>query len=237
MLRADVLWDPRAAFRCAFNVNEEDRDGSPARIVRISNPQNPVYIAYNVLAGNPDYLAQARAINPAFPDPPSALPFDRFTPETHEQGYPGGQLGKWQTRSDTAGPDGHRSAIRDRDADWEITPRLALESLTAYLDSRGSQIAPYDGSEFTHSTDMIHDHYEGATQELHLVGDFFDGSSAIVVRPLLQRQQRLGAAAVVVVLGVRDPKHGPQSRDARAARRRRPTAREPGGPQLCARLG
>ena len=104
VLRADFLWDPTSRVSVRFNVNQEDRDGSPARIVRISNAQNPVYIAYNVLAGNPDYLAQARAINPAFPDPPSALPFDRFTPETHQQGYPGGQLGKWQTRSDTPGP-------------------------------------------------------------------------------------------------------------------------------------
>ena len=105
----------------------------------------------------------------------SALPFDRFTPETHQQGYPGGQLGKWQTRSDTPGPTVIDQQFATVTVNWEITPRLALESLTAYLDSRGSQIAPYDGSEFTHSTDMIHDHYEGVTQELHLVGDFFEG--------------------------------------------------------------
>ena len=104
LLRADVLWEPSASFSLRFNVNEENRDGSPARIVRISNPQNPTYIAYNVLAGNPDYLKEARAVDPMFPNPPFALPFDRFTPETHEPGFPGGQLGKWQTRSNTLGP-------------------------------------------------------------------------------------------------------------------------------------
>ncbi len=66
LLRADVLWEPSASFSLRFNVNEENRDGSPARIVRISNPQNPTYIAYNVLAGNPDYLKEARASIPCF---------------------------------------------------------------------------------------------------------------------------------------------------------------------------
>ena len=175
LVRGDFLWEPTDDLSLRFNINEDKRAGSPARIVRISNAQNPVYIAYNVLAGNPDYLAQARAINPAFPDPPSALPFNRFTPETHQQGYPGGQLGKWQTRSDTEGPTVIDQQFAIVTLNWDISSRFAFESLTSYLDSRGSQIGAYDGSEFTHSTEMPHDHYEGVTQELHLIGDFFEG--------------------------------------------------------------
>jgi len=175
VLRGDFLWEPTSRLSMRFNINEENRDGTPARMLRISNQQNPVYIAYNVLAGNPDYLARARAIDPAFPDPPVNLPFDRFTPETHQQGHPGGQLGKWETRSDTDGPTTIEQQFAMATLNWEITPRFSLESLTAYLDSHGSQIGAYDGSEFTHTTEMAHDHYEGVTQELHLLGDFLEG--------------------------------------------------------------
>ena len=71
---------------------------------------------HNVLAGNPDYLARARAVNPAFPASPftASFPSDRFTPESHETGYPGGELGKWQTKSDTADDGVRRGGARTR---------------------------------------------------------------------------------------------------------------------------
>jgi iron complex outermembrane receptor protein len=47
--------------------------------------------------------------------------------------------------------------------------------LTAYLQSDGTEIGSYDGSEFAVITEMYHDHYEGATQELHLIGEHFNG--------------------------------------------------------------
>jgi iron complex outermembrane receptor protein len=175
LLRADMQWEPTDKFSLRFNVNEENRHGSPARILRISNPQNPAYIAYNVLAGNPDYLGQARAIDPAFPSPPLVLAGDRFTPETHEQGYPGGSLGRWQTMSDTLGPTIVDQQYAMLTLDWRITERLSLKSLTAYLQSDGTQIAPTDASEFTVQTNMDRDDTQITSQELHLIGDHFNG--------------------------------------------------------------
>jgi iron complex outermembrane receptor protein len=176
LLRADILWQPRDDFSLRFNVSDEDRHGSDARIVRISNPNNPVYIAYNVLAGNPNYLAQARSIDPGFPDPPFPLAGDRYTPETHEPGFPGGSLGRWQTRSDTAGP----TAIVDQryamlTLDWRINDRFSLESLSSYVENDTRQITDWDASEFTQALDMSRTHYQGTTQEVHLTGNHFNG--------------------------------------------------------------
>jgi len=176
LFRADILWQPADNFSLRFNVSDEKLHSSNARIVRISNPENPFYIAYNVLAGNPDYLAQARAVDPTFPDPPFSLAGDRYTPETHQPGFPGGTLGKWQTRSDTAGP----TAVSDQQyatltLDWEITERLSFESLTAYLEDDGATITDWDASEFTHALDIGRGHFEGTTQELHLTGNHFNG--------------------------------------------------------------
>jgi outer membrane receptor protein involved in Fe transport len=156
-------------------LNEEDRHGSPARVIRITNPQHPQYIAYNVLAGNPDYLNRARAIDPAFPNSPFPLGTDRFTPESHEQGFPGGELGRWETRSDTVGPTIVDQQFALLTLEWDIAVRWALESLSSYLESDGFQNGAYDGSELTLLTELVRSHADVATQELHLIGRHFGG--------------------------------------------------------------
>ena len=175
LVRGDVLWRPSDRFSLRFNLNQEDRHGSPARMIRITNPQHPQYIAYNVLAGNPDYLSQARAINPAFPDPPLALPADRFTARTHEQGFPGGELGRWETRSDTVGPTMVDQRYALLTLDWDLTERFRFESLSSHLEGDDFQNGAYDGSEFTLLSELLRNDAEVATQELHLIGNHLDG--------------------------------------------------------------
>jgi iron complex outermembrane receptor protein len=175
LVRGDVLWQPNDRFSLRFNLNEEDRRGSPARVVRFSNPQYPELIAYNVLAGNPDYLNRARAIDPAFPDPPFALPADRFTAQTHEAGFPGGALGRWETRSDTVGPTIVDQRFALLTLDWNITERFKLESLTGYVKSDASESGAFDGSEFTLLSRVERDHTDLTTQELHLTGHHLNG--------------------------------------------------------------
>jgi outer membrane receptor protein involved in Fe transport len=128
------------------------------------------------LAGNPEYLAAARAIDAAFPAPPFALAFDRFTPQTHESGFPGGSLGSWETRSDTPGP---TTIADDRFAtltlDWEITDRWALESLTSYMRAESRQVTDQDSSEFTFTTTTRSNDWTYTAQELHFMGNHLDG--------------------------------------------------------------
>ena len=176
LLRGDVLWEPTDTFALRATVSKEDRHSSDARIVRISNPNNAHYIAYNVLAGNPDYLAAARAVDPAFPGPPVALAGDRFTAATHEPGFPGGTLGLWETRSDTPRP----TTIADDDLialtlDWRLTERWSLESLTHYVRSDFRQVSDLDSSEFTITTMALSNEWSSVSQELHFIGEHFDG--------------------------------------------------------------
>jgi iron complex outermembrane receptor protein len=174
--RFDMLWEPVGDFSLRLVANEENSYGSDPRIVRVSNPSEVGYIAYNVLAGNPDYLGQARAINPAFPAPPAPLTGDRFTRETHEPGFPGGVLGKWQTMSDLPGPTAvFDSRYATLTLNWTITPQLALESLTSHGDADSRQGTDYDASEFTFRTRFLLDRVSATTQELHLTGNHFGG--------------------------------------------------------------
>lgn len=174
--RADFLWEPAERLSLRLALNDEDSRGSDARIVRISNPGDNDYIAWNVLAGNPDYVARARAIDPAFPAPPAPLAGDRYTPETHEPGFPGGTLGKWQTRSDEPGPTAtYDNRYATLVLDWELTPHLALKSLTSRSDAVSSQLSEYDASEFTLRTQTQFDATIATTQELQLTGNHLDG--------------------------------------------------------------
>ena len=74
MFRVDLLWEPTDVFSLRVTANDEDKQGTEPRIIRITNEDNPQYVRYNVLAGNPEFLARARAVNPAFP----ASPFTSF---------------------------------------------------------------------------------------------------------------------------------------------------------------
>jgi len=177
LIRGDILWSPTEDFSLRVTVNEEKRRGTQARVVRVSNPEHPLIVAYNVLAGNPDYLAQARAIDPGFPDPPFALAGDRFTGETHEPGYPGGTLDKWQTRSDIAGP---TVVVTDRflnlTMDWQIGDRWSMRSMTQYLETPDAiSIGDNDASEFFMNTSAFTSDWASSSQELHVTGTHFGG--------------------------------------------------------------
>jgi iron complex outermembrane receptor protein len=189
--RADFLWEPTEGLSLRLALNEEDARGSDARTVRISNPSDDDYIAWNVLAGNPDYLGRARSIDPAFPNPPAPLAGDRYTPETHEPGFPGGTLGEWQTRSDEPGP----TAIYDNRyatlmLDWELTPRFALKSLTSRSDAVSRQLSEFDASEFTLRTQMLFDATIVTTEELQLAGNHFGGRLETLFGLYCQKLQR-----------------------------------------------
>ena len=61
LFRGGILWEPTDNFSLRFTGNYEDKSSTDARIVRFSNMDHPQITRYNVLAGNPDYLAMARA--------------------------------------------------------------------------------------------------------------------------------------------------------------------------------
>ena len=175
LFRADVLWQPTERFSLRFNATKDDRESAPARVIRISNPEGLNMVAYNVLAGNPERLAQARAINPAFPAPPFALEIDRYTAASHEAGFPGGQVGRWQTREDLPGSTwiDHQYGILT--LDWQLTNRFSLRSLTSLQEQDNGHSRLNDASELDIFSELIRDEPQWKTQELQLIGSHFNG--------------------------------------------------------------
>ncbi|HVQ15072.1 MAG TPA: TonB-dependent receptor plug domain-containing protein, partial [Vicinamibacterales bacterium] len=169
LFRFDLLWEPTDNFNMRLTANNEDKRGTEARIVRITNPSNVRYIQYNVLAGNPAYVNI-----PGFTVVNWGLPSNAFTPQTHQPGFPGGQLGKWETRSDT--PD--NGITRDLKyytltANWDIGDNLSLQSITSAWEHVRRQSVDFDGSEFIITTDENRARDNNFTQEFHLTGANF----------------------------------------------------------------
>jgi iron complex outermembrane receptor protein len=183
IVRVDVLWEPTDSFSLRVTANDEDKAGTDPRINRFTNVNNTRVHAYNILAGNPDYLAVARAIDPTFPDPPyaigdrySGVPGTAFGPQTHETGFPGGEVGKWQTKSDSM-EDGITADVQyfTVTADWDITDNLNFEAILSGGEQFQRQVIDFDGTEFLVTTDDILDFYETETIELHLSGSTPNG--------------------------------------------------------------
>lgn len=177
LFRADFLWQPTDNFSLRFTANDEDKSSTDARIVRFTNVSHPQVTRYNVLAGNPDYLEMARAVDPAFPASPftSFFPSSAFTPETHETGYPGGELGKWQSKSDTPDDGIQRDLMYyTLTLGWDIGENLRFESITSAWEMRRRSNVDYDGSEFTFTVDENRSIDNNFTQEFHLSGSNFN---------------------------------------------------------------
>ena len=176
LYRADILWEPTDRFSMRVTVNDETKHSSDGRIVRFTNTQNPQYLAYNVLAGNPDFLAAARAVDPAFPDPPKQLAGNAFTALTTQPGYPGGQVGKWETRSNTAdGGTARDLQYQTVTLDWHPTDHFAIQSITSNWKQKQRQVTDFDGSEYTVTTDDYRTLQKNVTEEIHFTGDNFNG--------------------------------------------------------------
>ena len=117
-----------------------------------------------------------RAIDPAFPDPPVQTVENAFGPLTHEPGYPGGQVGEWQTKSDGA-EDGIRTDLSyyTLTANWRPSNYFNVEAILSTWELDRRQVVDFDGSNFIITTDDIRDKDENTTIEFHFTGEFMDG--------------------------------------------------------------
>ncbi len=173
IFRADVLWEPIDNFSLRAQFTDEQKASSDPRIVRFTNTKHPRYIGYNVLAGNPDFITPD--VEAAIGLPPKRLANNRFTAQTHETNFPGGDLGKWQTRSNTA----LGGATRDLQyttltANWDINDNLSLKAIGSTWQQDQRQVTDFDGSEFTVTTDDYYTEAENETLEIQLSGSFMD---------------------------------------------------------------
>jgi iron complex outermembrane receptor protein len=116
-----------------------------------------------------------------------------FSPTTHTTNYPGGgmsdyrtplvpdrtfgpgEVGKWQTKSDSM-EDGITADLKysTLNAKWDITDNLNFEAILSQWEQDQRQVIDFDGTEFLVTTDDIVQFRENETIELHLSGSALD---------------------------------------------------------------
>jgi len=101
----------------------------------------------------------------------NALRSNYRTPLIPDRDFGPGQVGKWQTKSDSM-EDGITADLEYATitADWDITDNLNFLALLSSWEQDQRQVIDFDGTEFLVTTDDLQQHRENDTIELHLSG-------------------------------------------------------------------
>ncbi len=151
LMRADFLWDPsdRTRFRFIAETTDLNRNGSARTLeeIRLTN-------------------ARPRAYNTA------GYQFDNLS---HVSGFPGGEVGKWETKSDVT-VDGYVSDLKrfTMDVEWDLTDNLTLKSITGWRDLEDRVYIDWDAAEITLIEDDRWRRNDQLTQEFQLQGTVGD---------------------------------------------------------------
>ncbi|MEY4933025.1 MAG: hypothetical protein RLZZ403_1345, partial [Pseudomonadota bacterium] len=135
LYRADFLWTPTESLRFRYNVESSitDRNG-PGRVVAELAPQTFATIGGRTVSTYPVTQVYANVgIN--------------YTPQSIVSGYPGGQLGDYDTKIAS----GKRGFTVDQvrhtlDMNWDINDTFTVRSITGYKDLRRFTQTDLDGS-------------------------------------------------------------------------------------------
>jgi iron complex outermembrane recepter protein len=93
-----------------------------------------------------------------------------FTQESQMAGFPGGQVGEWENRSEITIPNRIERDQYSLDITWDLTDSLSLNSLTGYTDHYAKVFVDYDNSQFGLVEDTLDTRTEMFSQEFQLSG-------------------------------------------------------------------
>jgi iron complex outermembrane recepter protein len=173
LLRGDLLWRASDAFSARLTVFDASQHGTEGRQVRFSFQEGEEWFV------NP----HTKAINWLMSQPDREYPADAFTPENYHAGWPGGEVGKWETKvrlpQDALRNDTQNQTLT---LEWDINDVLSLRSLTARREQFVHQLSPQDGADFVACCrdDRYYDR-ELLSQEFHLTGNMPNGKISFLV--------------------------------------------------------
>jgi len=152
--RGDILWSPTENLQWRFIYSSDNNRFTEPRI------QDAVF---------PGTFAQAGAAVGVI-DLYAAAGAAPFTAVTQTAGYPGGQVGEWQNRSEIITPDSVQTHQFTSDLNWNITKNMKLELITAQTTQEAHQIIDYDNSQYDLVTDVANTRQRLFSQEIQLSG-------------------------------------------------------------------
>jgi iron complex outermembrane receptor protein len=167
-LRGDILWDVTPDFSARLTAFNSRQHNTEARQVRFSFQEGAEWFT-NV---------HINAINWLMAQPGTQFPAPSFTPEHYEAGWPGGDVGKWQTKArEPADAMVNNSSDATLTLKWDLGNDLALESISAYRTRYTHQLSLQDAADFV-ACCRDNRYYDDKvfSEEMHLTGNLFDGA-------------------------------------------------------------
>ncbi len=153
--RGDLVWEPTDRFsaRMIYERTQQRSNGQPRVIegiypgIETSNLRLNVAEQYTV-AGY------------------------EFTDRTHTSGFPGGEVGKWETKMDSElDATDILTSQYTLDLQWDVTDAISFQSLTGYRQQTSKDFTDWDASELDMIEDDRRNKERDLTQEFQLSGD------------------------------------------------------------------
>lgn len=181
-VRGDLLWRPTDAVDLRFVVSSEEVQTTFERQVRFLEPweeegrlgwdQCCWTLLYNIVLQNPD-MGPYDFWPGELPD--FGLPVTEFTPHSNQSGFPGGEVGEWESNGvqplDAQTFDIDQYSVI---ADWQINDNFSLRTLTSYREQRGHNYSDLAASPLAVSYDFRVNKDTWFQQEVHLEGSLLD---------------------------------------------------------------
>ena len=174
-MRGDILWEPTDKLTMRFTLNNENvkmnepriQDGIFDTAYIPGGPWNNYQVLQNwgVIPAQFYGLAKEGAAKRGV-----FLDIDPFTPENFVAGYPGGKVGKWESRSNATTPSiiGHQQATVD--IKWDLGDSISLEFLSAMTHEDQKINVDWENSDYTLVEDILRDKLDLFSEEIQLSG-------------------------------------------------------------------
>ncbi len=162
VLRGDLLWLPTENLSFRFNYQSNDSTTSEARVQSAVFPE----LAQTFGIGSaPGAVRLAAGIIQLYTI--AGQPIDAIT---QQAGYPGGQVGEWETKSEITIPD----EISDEQVSMEVNLALGdsmnLQFLTASTNQTSNTYVDWDNTQYTVFNDIFANKIDLFSQEIQLTG-------------------------------------------------------------------
>ncbi|MBN1239200.1 MAG: TonB-dependent receptor [Gammaproteobacteria bacterium] len=150
VLRGDMLWTPTDSLSMRFNYMQNESYLIEPRI------QDAIFLDAIFFPTNIIHL-----YNQAGAD---------LTQEGQTAGYPGGEVGKWETKSQITLPNYVLNDQLAADVNWDITDAVSLQFLTGYIEQDVRNYVDFDNSQYAVVEDLNQSSLELFSQEIQASG-------------------------------------------------------------------
>jgi iron complex outermembrane receptor protein len=150
LLRGDITFTPSDRLDFRFNLQSNDNEFTEPRV------QDAVFEGTWLFPVTLTGLYTAAGLD--------------YTRETQMAGWPGGEVGKWETNSQITIPNRIQTDQFSMDANWDVGDNVSLEFLTGYVDQEVRNFVDFDNSQYGLVEDLNYNELSMWSQEIQISG-------------------------------------------------------------------